>query len=270
MDRPEGVTRAVSGEGADARGRRRAIWFGQAGFRLELGDLRLVVDLWMSPHENRLIPPPPLHAAAGGVDYLLVTHEHVDHLDLPFLPTFFERSPAARMVLPEPLVPFVERVVPERQLVPVQPDDTLDLGGLEIHVVPAFHGVEPEDAYADGSAIGGRPRFVGYALGSGRRIYHAGDTIVTDELTAALLPLDIDVALLPVNGRDEAREARGIVGNMDAAEAVDLALAVGASWLVPIHWDGFAGNTVEPGTVVDVAAGRIPVVVPTRFEALEL
>jgi L-ascorbate 6-phosphate lactonase len=270
MDRPEGVTRAVSGEGADARGRRRAIWFGQAGFRLELGDLRLVVDLWMSPHENRLIPPPPLPAAAGGVDYLLVTHEHVDHLDLPFLPTFFERSPAARMVLPEPLVPFVERVVPERQLVPVQPDDTLDLGGLEIHVVPAFHGVEPEDAYADGSAIGGRPRFVGYALGSGRRIYHAGDTIVTDELTAALLPLDIDVALLPVNGRDAAREARGIVGNMDAAEAVDLALAVGASWLVPIHWDGFAGNTVEPGTVVDVAAGRIPVVVPTRFEALEL
>jgi L-ascorbate 6-phosphate lactonase len=201
---------------------------------------------------------------------LLVTHEHLDHLDLPFLPTLLERSPTARVVLPAPLVPFVEELVPEKRLVPVLPGDALDLDGLELRVVPAFHGVTVEDAYGDGSAVGGRPRFVGYVLGTDRCVYHAGDTIPADELTEALLPLCVDVALLPINGRDAEREARGIVGNLDAAEAVSLALEIGAKTLIPIHWDGFAGNTVPPESAVDAAEGRLDVVVPTRFEAREL
>src|SRR6185436_3483054 len=125
------------------------------------------------------------------------------------------------------------------QIVAVNPDSRIDVGGLSVDVVPAFHGVTMEDAYGDGSAVGGRPRFVGYVLDAEPRIYHAGDTIVTDELTAALRRLRVDVALLPINGRDPERESRGIVGNMDAAEAAELALDLGASRLVPYHWDGF-------------------------------
>jgi len=75
---------------------------------------------------------------------------------------------------------------------------------------------------------------------------------------------------ITINGRDPERESRGIVGNMDAAEAAELALDVGASRLVPYHWDGFRGNTVPPGTVVDAAAGRLHVVVPARFETFGL
>ena len=101
-------------------------------------------------------------------------------------------------------------------------------------------------------------------------MYHAGDTIVTDALREALDPLGIDVALLPINGRDVEREARGIVGNMGAAEAVELAVAIGSSTLVPYHWDGFAGNTVSPGATADLAAGRLHVVVPSPFRAIEL
>jgi L-ascorbate metabolism protein UlaG (beta-lactamase superfamily) len=93
---------------------------------------------------------------------------------------------------------------------------------------------------------------------------------VTDEVASSLSRLGIEVALLPINGRDAAREAQGIVGNMDAAEAVELALAVGATRLLPYHWDGYAGNTVPPGTVVDAAAARIQVVVPARFDAVTL
>jgi L-ascorbate metabolism protein UlaG (beta-lactamase superfamily) len=248
----------------------RLTWLGQAGFRVEVGGIRLVVDPWVSPHDDRLIEPPPLELAAEAVDWLLITHEHLDHLDLPFLPVVLERSPTVRVVLPEPLVPLVEEVVPEDQIVAVQPHETLDLGELELNVVPAFHGVTPEDAYGDGSAVGGRPRFVGYVLGGERPIYHAGDTIVTEELQSALQRFKIEVALLPVNGRDAAREARGIVGNMNAIEAVELALAVGADRLVPYHWDGFAGNTVPPGTVADAAAARIQVLVPARFQAFDL
>lgn len=245
-------------------------WLGQAGFRLERDGVRVVVDPWLSPHEDRLIPVAPLELAADDVDFLLVTHEHLDHLDLPFLPTLLERSPSARVVLPTPLAPLVEGVVPESRLVLVQPGDTLALDGLPLQVVPAIHGILPEDAYTDGSQVDGRPRFVGYVLGAERRIYHAGDTIVTDAVRDAVRGLAIEVALLPVNGRDAEREARGIVGNMDAREAVELAIEIGARVVVPYHWDGFEGNTVPPGSVADAADARVHVVVPARFERLAL
>jgi L-ascorbate 6-phosphate lactonase len=249
---------------------RSLTWLGQAGFRIDLGASSFVVDPWVSPHENRLIPSPPLDLVASGVTALLVTHEHLDHLDLPFLPVILERSPAATVVLPQALVPLVEHLVPESQTVAVNPDDRIEIAGVEIDVVPAFHGVTMDDAYGDGSSLGGLPRFVGYAIRGGPTIYVAGDTIVTDTLSAALRRIGVDVALLPINGRDAEREALGIVGNMDASEAVELALEIGAARLMPYHWDGYAGNTVPPGSVVDAAAARIPVVVPARFGAVRL
>ena len=244
-------------------------WLGQAGFRIDLDGVRCVVDPWASPHEARLVPPPPEELTADGIDWLLVTHEHLDHLDLPLVRLVVERSPAARVVLPAPVARLVEDVVPADRLVAVQPGDVIDLDGVECCVVPAFHGVTMDDAYGDGSTLGEGPRFVGYVLGGGR-VYHAGDTIVTDALRAALEPLEIDVALLPINGRDAEREGRGIVGNMDAAEAVELVRAIGASVLVPYHWDGFAGNTAAPGAAADTADGRVHVVVPARFGAFAL
>jgi L-ascorbate 6-phosphate lactonase len=264
--------RRASGASSASRGSLwRVTWLGQAGFRIETPETCVVVDPWVSPHDHRLVPPSPLELAADGVDWLLVTHEHLDHLDVPFLPRFRERSPEARVVLPAPVVPLVAGVVPAELTVAVQPHETLDLGGgLSVHVVPAIHGVTMADAYGDGSSLGGAPRFVGYVLGDRRRIYHAGDTIVTRNLQAALEALDVELALLPINGRDAEREARGIVGNMDAAEAVRLALEIGAGSLVPYHWDGFAGNTVPPGSAVDAAAAQLHVFVPARFVPFEL
>ena len=249
---------------------RRLTFLGQAGFRIEVDGTCFVVDPWGSPHELRLIPPPPDALTTQGVEWLLVTHEHLDHLDLPYLPRVLEGSPQAGVVVPAPVAPQLAGIVPADRVVPVAPGDALDLGGVEVRVVPALHGVTIDDAYGDGSAVGGRPRFVGYVLGAERRLYHAGDTIVTDALTDTLAGLEIDVALLPVNGRDAEREGRGIIGNMDAAEAVDLALAIGASRLVPYHWDGFAGNTVDPHSVEAHASGRLDVILPERFVELEL
>jgi L-ascorbate 6-phosphate lactonase len=249
---------------------RRVRWLGQAGFRLDVEGSSFVVDPWVSPHENKLIPAPPLDLAAEGVTALFVTHEHFDHLDLAFLPTLFERSPAAAVVVPEALVGFVEDIAPESQILAVNPHEVVEVGGIEVDVVPAIHGVTMEDAYGDGSALGAGPRFVGYHFRGNPSVYVAGDTIVTDDVTDALTRLGVEVALLPINGRDAEREAQGIVGNMDAGEAVELALAIGTQRLIPYHWDGYAGNTVPPGSVVDAAAAQIEVVVPARFGAVSL
>ena len=93
-------------------------------------------------------------------------------------------------------------------------------------------------------------------------------TIVTDALLEAIEPLGVEVALLPINGRDEEREARGIVGNMDAVEAVELALAIGASVLAPPL--GRLRGEHRAARVGRRRADGLAVAVPARWVPLDL
>jgi L-ascorbate 6-phosphate lactonase len=223
-------------------------WLGQASFRFDVGDRRILVDPFFAEHEARLYPPLSVDEHGTGVDWLLVSHPHIDHLDPYSLREVAARSPDLTVVAPAPLETEV-REASDAGFVGVNRGDTVDLPGAgSLTVVPAVHGMTVADGYPDD------PRFVGYVLElDGTTLYHAGDTIVTDALRAALTPLAIDVALLPVNGRTHYRELEGLVGNMGTRDAVALATEIGASILVPYHWDLFRGNTESPGRVVDDA-----------------
>jgi L-ascorbate 6-phosphate lactonase len=224
-------------------------WLGQASFRFDAGGRRILVDPFFGEHEHRRYPPPPVDAHGAGIDWLLVTHEHIDHLDPYSLREAAARSPGLTIVAPAPLEPLVREAAPDAAFTGVDRGDRLELPGAgSVTVVPAIHGRTVADGYPDD------PAFVGYVLElEGTSLYHAGDTIVTDGLVAALDPLRVDVALLPVNGRTYYRERADLVGNMDARDAVALATEAGASILVPIHWDLFEGNTEWPGRAVDAA-----------------
>jgi L-ascorbate 6-phosphate lactonase len=240
-------------------------WLGQAGLLVETGATRLLVDPFFSEYEARLYPSPPADAYAAGIDALLVTHEHLDHLDEAFLPTLVQGSPGARVVVPEPIAAEAGRVVGADRVVAVRPGEDVQLTpDVSVKVVPAWHGLVPADGYTTGGG-----RFVGYVLATpSLTLYHSGDTLVTDELVAQLRDVSVDVAFLPINGRDHFREARGLVGNMSFREAVELATQIRASTLVPLHWDMFDGNTEWPGRSVDEAVAanaELHVVVLRRF-----
>jgi L-ascorbate metabolism protein UlaG (beta-lactamase superfamily) len=225
----------------------RLTWLGQAGFLLETANRRLLIDPWLSPHEARLLDPAAFEPVSEAIDWVLVTHEHEDHLDLPFLRRLAQRSPSAHLIVPAPAAALAQGVLP---LTPLSPGERLDLDELELRVVPAWHAVNTADGYSDGDG-----RFVGYVIaGAGPTVYHAGDTIPDPGLEAALRDQAVDVALLPVNGRDAEREARNIAGNLNAREAVELASAIGAHTLVPYHWDAVAGNTAGAGETADAVA----------------
>jgi L-ascorbate 6-phosphate lactonase len=225
-------------------------WLGQASFRFDADGRRILVDPFFAEHEARLYPPLSVDEHGAGVDWVLVTHEHIDHLDPYSLREVAARSPDLTIVAPAPLEPMVREAVADARFVGVDRGDRVELAGAgSVTVVPAIHGQTVGDGYPDD------PRFVGYVVElGGTSFYHAGDTIVTDALRAALAPLRVDVALLPINGRTHYREATGLVGNMDERDAVALAAEAGASVLVPIHWDLFEGNTEHPGRAADEAA----------------
>ena len=224
-------------------------WLGQAGFLVETGGARLLVDPFFSEREERTFPPPPIDVFGARIDHVLVTHEHLDHLDPDSLRGVATRSPGVGVVAPEPLRDQVADLPFEG----VRPGDRLDLpGGAALRVVRAVHALHPADGYSEG---GDPPRFVGYVIEAGGvAIYHAGDTIADDRVLAGLDGVRVDVALLPVNGRSFFRERRDLAGNLDARDAVALAAHCGASILVPIHWDLFVGNTERAGAAADAAA----------------
>ena len=223
-------------------------WLGQAGLLIEAGGARLVVDPFFGEHESRLHPPPPIDVYGAAIGRVLVTHEHIDHLDPESLSGIAARSPGVAVIAPSPL----EELVQGLPFVGVRPGDRLELPGGTADVVPAVHAVEVADGYSTG---GDPPRFVGYVLQvDGVAIYHSGDTIAHEAVLAALAGVRVDVAVLPVNGRSFFREQRGLVGNLDARDAVALAVHCGARILVPLHWDLFEGNTERAGAAADAAA----------------
>jgi L-ascorbate metabolism protein UlaG (beta-lactamase superfamily) len=117
-----------------------------------------------------------------------------------------------------------------------------------------MHGVDVADAYSFGQErAGGLYAFVGYVIEAGGvRVYHAGDTVPYDGMEGWLRPLAVDVALLPINGRNAEREAQNLVGNLDHEEAARLAAAIGCDVLVPMHYDMFAANLGYPDRLVEV------------------
>ncbi|MEY4336459.1 MAG: hypothetical protein RLZZ45_1378, partial [Bacteroidota bacterium] len=58
------------------------------------------------------------------------------------------------------------------------------------------------------------------------------------------------LALLPINGNDPSRK---VAGNLNAAEAVQLAKKCGIQCIVPCHYDLFAFNTANVNTFIAIA-----------------
>jgi L-ascorbate metabolism protein UlaG (beta-lactamase superfamily) len=238
-----------------------AHWLGQAGFLLDGPESRVVVDAYLSdslaekyrgtrfPHV-RMEAAPIAPGELRDVDLVLCTHAHTDHLDPGTLGPLAAANPRCRFVVPAPAAATaIERGVPADRLVPAEAGVRLDISpGLSVEPVPAAHeGLETDEA--------GRHRFLGYVVrfrgrsGGEFSVYHSGDCVPWPGLVETIRGLGIDLALLPVNGRDAERTAAGILGNFTLDEAVALARACGGDRgplrCVGHHFGLFDFNTVD-------------------------
>ena len=113
------------------------------------------------------------------------------------------------------------------------------LRGLARH-----HAAHPEhilDAGDPGMALGYQLTFGGFT------VVHLGDTYLTPHLYETLQALPRpDLLLAPINGQDFFRTQRNCIGNLEAEEAAQLAVRLGAACTIPTHYDMVQGNTVDP------------------------
>jgi L-ascorbate 6-phosphate lactonase len=251
-------------------------WYGQSGFRLAAGDQRVLIDPFLSERPDRRYPPPASAEQFADITLVLGTHEHADHLDLRFLREFTAVNLVATIVVPAPIVAMAAGggLDPAR-LVGAAAGRALCEAGVTVHPLAALHGIGgSEPVVYEFARHGSQCRFLGYVVEiGGIRFYHSGDGLVYPELPAALSALAPDVLMIPINGRDHIRESKGIVGNMNEAEAAWLCAQVGPSYVIPMHYDAIEGNTGDVGlftALVRESGDRTAVLAPPRAQAVTI
>ncbi len=228
-------------------------WLGQSSLVLKAAGTTIYVDPYLQVAARRLTPPACAPEDVTNADIVLLTHDHGDHIDPSALPGLAVASPGARFVAPRPVVERVAALVGDAtRVVPATADEPLVIGPVELIPVAAKH--EEFDTHA----TLGYP-YLGYILRiGGVTVYNAGDTIPFPGLVETLQPFGIDLAFLPINGRDFFRTSSGTIGNMDYREAAELAVLIGVDVAVPVHYGMFAGNTVPPGYFASYLAEKHP------------
>jgi len=247
-------------------------WLGQAGFALRFGRRAFLIDPYLSdslakkyqgqtfPHA-RMMPVPVAPEALPPIDWIFCTHRHTDHMD-PATLTPLLRSSGCRIVVPcAVLAHVVENIGPAADRTTcVNAGQALILGeNIGLHPIPAAH----ETLSVNTS---GEHYFLGYIFQLGDiRIYHSGDCVPYDNLEQILRDLKPDIALLPVNGRDQYRRSHNVPGNFHFEEAITLCRHTGIAWLIPHHFGMFEFNTVDPAELqrkIETSSMPVQVVLP--------
>ena len=131
--------------------------------------------------------------------------------------------------------------VPPARLSGINCDSSRQIAEFTFYAVPSAHEeVETDD--------NGHHKYIGLIVEAGPwTVYHAGDTVRYDGMASLLRKWKIDIALLPINGRDP---ERGVAGNLFPREAVELGRDMKAELVIPCHYEMFEFNTVDPAEFV--------------------
>jgi L-ascorbate 6-phosphate lactonase len=201
-------------------------WLGQAGFAFKTADGKVVyVDPYLSDAVERLhgfkrLSLAPIAADEVRADYVVLTHEHDDHLDPDAIPVIARNNPACRFVGPSGCIAGFGKagIAADRQTI-VAANQSCALDGLVVHTVPADHG--------DIS-----PSALTMLLDFGRvRIMATGDSSWRPGLFQPLVDRKPDVVLPCING---------VFGNMNHIDAARLVQQANPRYAIPCHFWTFA------------------------------
>jgi L-ascorbate metabolism protein UlaG (beta-lactamase superfamily) len=197
----------------------RIEYVGHATVLIDLDGVRLLTDPLLRNRVAHLRRAAQVDAKAlRGIDAVLISHAHYDHLDLPSLEKLGKKLP---VVVPRGLGGLLRKRRFEA-VVEVELGETIRIGALGIRAVPAEH---------DGGRgpFGASAKALGYVVTGSRSVYFAGDTDLFEAM-AELGP--VDVGLVPISGWGPRLGA----GHLDPKRAAEAVAMLRPELVVPIHW----------------------------------
>jgi len=170
-------------------GATRLTYVGHGTVLSEIGGARVLTDPLLRRYMGPLLRRGPLPGpdVTGDLDAILISHLHIDHLDVRSMRLLDRRVP---VVIPAHGVKLMRRLgfADVRSL---QPREVLEVAGVRVEATVANHGGKRYPVTRAGHALG-------YLIGDDPRIYYAGDTGLFPGMSD--LAGRVDVALLPISG----------------------------------------------------------------------
>ena len=242
---------------------------------VEVAGRRLMVDPMLdaanargpvrgTPNErpNPLVDLPMSAAeAAAGVEAVLLTHTHVDHLDAAGVTTVPPGVPW--FCQPEDVEDITSAGVADARAVPM--GGSLEWDGITIHRTGGRHGREEQIVQGLGPVSG----FVVSAPGE-PTLYVAGDTVWCDEVAGAIAAHAPDVVVVNAGG---ARFVQGGTITMEAADVIATAEALPGGRVVATHMEAInhcLETRAELAAAVEAAGVAERVLIPGDGDSLQV
>lgn len=205
-----------------SKGRVNIYWLGGAGFLFNFDNgRRICIDPYLSDSVERLfgfkrLIHSPISPEQLKFDFLLITHEHGDHLDIDVFETLVKNNPSSKVLAAKGCGDFISKYTDD--YIVVTPYQTNNLDGIDVETVGADHGELSPDA-------------VGFMLRFGdRKLYFTGDTSLNYELMDHAVKQQPEIVIPCINGA---------YGNMNEHESADLVSKCNAKYVIGSHYGMF-------------------------------
>lgn len=219
------------------KGSAALVWIGQAGFLLKTSAGKVIlIDPCMTDYtydstkaEKGLgfyrLAPALFQPGELEVDILISSHEHEDHLEVPFMPAYLQYD-KAEIWCNKPSCKLLEDAGIDMQRVRLlSKGDVIEIDDITLYVTDCDHGAET-------------PFALGFVFDFGfTKVYYSGDTSFTPERLQQPVSMKPDIALLPINGE---------FGNLNSEEAAKLSALLHSKYFVPHHFFTFAMHGGDP------------------------
>lgn len=215
-------------------------WVGHATLLVQMSGVTFLVDpIWSNTPSplpllgpSRFVPPGIALADMPNIDFVLVSHNHYDHLDLPTLGKLAERNSQTQFFVPEGNGALL-RGAGVSNVTELNWGQQVRLGQVVIHCLPAQHWSKRKLTDTN------KTLWSSWAVTSEqRRFYHAGDTGYFDGFKVIGEHLGpFDLAAVPIGAY--APRAMMRASHMNPEEAITAALDLRAQVALAVHFGTF-------------------------------
>jgi len=216
-------------------------YLGHATFELSHEDTTVLIDPFLAPYN----PKAPVGPDDVEPTVIVATHGHGDHIT--HVVPIAQRTGATVVAIVELAGELAEDLPEGHDVRDPNLGGTVAFDWGWVKYVPAWHTSTTPKGTVN------TPAGVIVNLG-GRTVYHLGDTCLFSDLALPGRRTPIDIAILPIGGHY----------TMDRVDAVEAVKLVGASTVIPGHYDTF------PAIETDAAAFKADVDAQTDATAVVL
>lgn len=230
-------------------------YLGQEGYLFKYKNTYILIDPYLSDYVDknccsdtvkwiRNYPAPIAAKDLDFIDYCLCTHTHYDHTDPYTLSEIAKVNPKTKFIVPDFATELISSYgISSNRIIGAVSDTFIDCKDCKVCPIPSAH----EELHLDKN---GNYMELGYKIFfDSLSVYHAGDCCLYNGLSNSLK--NIDIMMLPINGRSYYKLQDDIIGNMTIEEAVLLAQECKTDMLIPMHYDLYNVNCVNPANFID-------------------